>query len=327
MGEASRRRGPVERVEAVEGEDETGGEQTHHERLGVDAGDEVEQHERVGHPEPQGRDVGDAAPHGEARHRPAQQEDADDLDEAVQHRPGDDVVAGERVDHPLDTEEERSVLVGGVPPHVGNVDGQRMVGAEGGDGAGRVRIPAETGDRPLRQVAVDVLGEHRRREREGERPRGDEAVHVGATHAPHRAPAAVEAERVAAEREPTERDDDHADHHEGHRGVLDAQPQAEQALAHRGILHHGQRARAERSRGHEHGGRRADSPENPESGGVGLRQTGRPSLVGVEPRGHRSRGATDRVDRHRSPPDRAAPAWGGSPPPKGAEYFRHADVA
>ncbi len=83
-------------VDAAQGQFDTGEHQAEHQGLVVDAGDQVEQQQRVRGAEPQRAHGGDPAASRQPRQRPHDQRDADQREEPVHEDSGDDVVAGER---------------------------------------------------------------------------------------------------------------------------------------------------------------------------------------------------------------------------------------
>ena len=101
-----------------------------HQRLVVDAADQVEQHERVADPEPQREADIDPAAAGQPGQRPDDEGEPDQREHAVGEDAEHDVVAGERGDAAADDEEERPVRGGRVAPDRGDRADQRIVDAE-----------------------------------------------------------------------------------------------------------------------------------------------------------------------------------------------------
>ena len=81
------------RVDAAQRELGAGQHQAQHQRLVVDAGDQMHDQQRVGRAQPQRADLGDAAAAGQPRRRPHDQADPDQHHQPVAQHGGDDVLA------------------------------------------------------------------------------------------------------------------------------------------------------------------------------------------------------------------------------------------
>ena len=154
-----------------------------HERLVVDTRDEVEQRQRVQHPEPPGRLGCDAAALGKSGQRPAGEHQAGDAHQPMAEDPQHDVVAGEHGDHGPIAQCDRAIGRRGVRPHQRHGTSERVLHPEDVHRTRAIRVQPLRGDRPLGEVGVDVLGEHRRGDRQGKYPEGEDAP-IGADGQP-----------------------------------------------------------------------------------------------------------------------------------------------
>ena len=242
-----------------------------HERLVVDAADQVEQHERVADAEPQREpDVHPAAP-GEPRQRPDDEGEPGQRQHAVGEDAEDDVVAGERGDAASDDEEERAVGGGGVAPDRGDRADERIVDAQAARGAEHVGVDAARELGALGEVAVDVAGEQRRRERQRHRPGGRGARQLGDRRRGRDGAVGAQHLRHPQPRQHHQHDARVGDG-DGERDVAAGQPDQPQP---EGRVGHRQRARAQAAHGHQQRGDEAEPPRTSAGIGRGDRADGR----------------------------------------------------
>jgi hypothetical protein len=257
---------------------EPGEHQADHQGLVVDAADEVEQHERVGRPQPE-REAGvEPAPAGEQRQRPHDQPEAGEREQAVLEDAEHHVVARQRGDHAPHQQEQRAVGGGGVPPDRGDAAGERVVHPQRLRRPEHVRVEPAGEDRALREVAVDVAGEQRGRHRERHRPQHGRAGQL--RPGGRRRHGAAGPQHLA---DPQPGEHEHADagvgDGDGDGGVAAGQP--EQPQPEHGVGHR-EGTGAEPADGHQQGAREPEAPGDPARVADGGRTGCRARRGGVE---------------------------------------------
>ena len=95
--------------------------------------------------------------------------DADQHHEPVAQYRGDDVLAGQRGDAAADPQEQRAVGGRRLAPQARYRQREHVVEAQAGRRTDPVGVESEPGDLALRQVGVDVLAVHRRRDQQRQR--------------------------------------------------------------------------------------------------------------------------------------------------------------
>ncbi len=156
---------------AAERGDQADAEEAEHDRVVVGACDEVEQDQRVEGAEPErGGRVGAAVP-GEPGQRGGHQAHSEEGDDPHPEEPGGEFAAGQPGQPRGEGEEHRAVRRAGVLPQRGDLVGERP--AERG-GAVRVDVHVGVDHGALREVAVHVPAEQRRREQQRGRPYGED---------------------------------------------------------------------------------------------------------------------------------------------------------
>ena len=208
--------------------------------------------QRVGRAQPQRADFGDAAAASQSRCGPDDQAHSEQHHQPMAEHRGDDVFAGQRRDTAADPQEQRPVRRRRVPPQAGHRRGEDVAEAQPGRGSHPVRVEAQPADLALRQVGVDVLAEHRRRDQQRQHPQQQRAIQLAARHSPL-------AQREPAQHQPGQRHHDGAGRRHRQRHRLDPRREVEQPDAERRVLDHRPGPGSERPDRHQH---RAGCAEN-----------------------------------------------------------------
>ena len=244
----------------------------------------------------------------QVRRRPDHQADADEREHAVQVDPEHDVVARDRGDQPAEGEEPGAVRRGCGAPDRRDAGDQGIVETQRLRGTEDVGVEAARDDLGLREVAVDVGGEQRRRDGERRGPHDEDAGEL-ADGEPHAA-----GPGEPAEPQPGQHHHAHADVGGGERDRRQPRGEAEHPHAQQRVVGRGRGGAA--SEGADRHQQRAGEPESPAEPqpaslvGGGGRLESRTAPAGRPPR---------RVPTAGSPPEAPSGPW-----PSPRERYRRA---
>ena len=262
---------------------ETREDDAEHDRVVVDAADQVEEHQRADR-EPERRDRLDAGAAREVRHRPDDEAQRGEREHAVQVDAEHDVVARDPRDEAPEGEEAGPVRRRRRPPDRRDARDERIGEPEGLGGAVDVGVEPARDDLGLGEVAVDVGGEQRRRDGQRHHPHDEDPRQLAhrQAHAPR--------PREPPEPQPGEDEHAHADVGERQRDRRHAPPQAEHARAQQGVVGGGgRRPAAEGADGHEQRARGAEPAHGAQPAPLVGRRRGRNGARRGDGRGHLGR--------------------------------------